>query len=141
MLMHPTSGFSKWSEKPMSSTTTNAEEDFEFAPIENSGKVNIANHSHEDVREHIYTVTVENGRAVSCTCPAHKYNAGSKHREAVENNTDVLATADPSLCSNGEENCPGPAAIDVESGPAVGDQFACFECWMDAFHTNEEADR
>jgi hypothetical protein len=108
--------------------------DYAFTPIENGGKINIQNLSYgdEEARDHIYTVTIEGGKAVSCSCPGHEYGATTKHREAVEGNADVLSVADPSQCSNGHDFCPGPAAIDVENGPAVGDDFACFDCWMDA---------
>jgi hypothetical protein len=127
--------------KATSENAVATEEDYEFAPIENTGKVNVANHTHDDEREHTYTVTVENGQATHCSCPGHGYGATTKHRDAVEGNADVLAVADPGRCSNGHDFCPGPAAIDVERGPEVGDDFACFECWMDACRTNEEGDR
>lgn len=123
------------STKATSENAVATEEHFEFAPIENEGKVNIANHSHseETVLDHIHTVTVKRGRAVHCTCLGHTYNATRKHLDAVEARQDVLAVADPSLCSTGDEHCPGPAAIDVESGPKVGDKFACLTCWNAAF--------
>ena len=46
-------------------------ESCEFAvPI--AGKVNICNMSYgaDDARNHVYTVSVENGSATGCTCPA-----------------------------------------------------------------------
>jgi hypothetical protein len=122
----------------MTTKTTNAEEDFEFAPIENTGKINVANHTHDDEREHTYTVTVENGQATHCSCPGHEYGATTKHQEAVEDNADVIDVADPGRCSNGHEWCPGPAAIDVERGPEGDDDLGCFDCWMAA---SEEGER
>lgn len=121
--------------KATSSNAVATEEDYEFAAIENRGKVNVANHSHEILLGHIHTVTVVRGCAIHCTCRGYKYGATTKHVDAVEANQDVIAVADPSLCSNSEERCPGPAAIDGETGPAVGEKFACFECWMAAFRS------
>ena len=125
--------------KPTSNKTVATEEDYEFAPIENTGKVNIKTLSYDrgSAVDHIHTVTVTDDTAVSCSCKGHKYDVTTKHREAVENNDDVLALADPGRCSNGDKYCPGPAAIDVANGPEVGDKFACFECWMAAFRASD----
>lgn len=127
-------------EKPISTNAVETEEDYEFCAIPNSGKINVANHSYgpEETKHHIHTVTVSQGVAISCSCPGHTYNATTKHREAVEDHEAVIATADPSLCSNEHEWCPGPAAIDVESGPEVGDKYGCFRCWMDAWRAEED---
>lgn len=74
------------------------EETYEFGVAPNSGKVNVANLSYgeREAKNHTYTVTVQDGKAVSCTCPADTYHPGKgKHREAVEENADVLYNADP----------------------------------------------
>lgn len=78
------------------------EETFAFAPIEDSGRVNISNLSYgeDETAEHTYTVTVDDrGHATTgCTCPAEKYNPGPcKHREAVEETPAVLAAAAPDV--------------------------------------------
>ena len=85
---HPTSGFSdlQMIEKTTSTNAVATEENYEFAAIPRTGKVNVANHSHDDeAKEHTYTVSMDDGRAVSCTCPSDKYHEEEcKHREAVE---------------------------------------------------------
>ena len=48
----------------------------------------------ENSDEHVYLVTVEDGAAIECTCPADEYQPGRcKHRHAVEANEVVLAAA------------------------------------------------
>ena len=131
--------------KATSDNTVATEEHYEFAPIENTGKVNIKTLSSDrgTVLDHIHTVTIRDGRAVSCTCKGHKYDVTRKHREAVETLQAVIDVADPDRCSNNEEFCPGPAAIEIASGPEVDGDFACFECWMAAFrlnHSNTESE-
>ena len=78
------------------------EETFAFAPIADAGRVNIANLSYgeEEAAEHTYTVSVDDrGHATtSCTCPPDTYYSGKcKHREAVEENREVLAAAAPDV--------------------------------------------
>lgn len=111
--------------KPMSSTTTNAEENFEFASMPTAGKVNVANHSHDDgSKNHTYTVTVEDdGRTTHCTCPSDKYHEGAcKHRVAVEETDGVLR---PANCA-----CEGLTSL------------PCWQCFRFGFETNAtEGDR
>lgn len=113
------------SAKATSDDAIETEEHYEFAAIENAGKVIVANHAHgsENVAAHTYTVTVEGGKAVHCTCPAHTYSAGSKHREAVENNPDVLASADPDPLAPIERE----ADCDCDHGVTEAGQ-PCFRC-------------
>ena len=78
------------------------EETFAFAPITDAGRVNVANLSYgeEEAADHTYTVSVDDrGYATtSCTCPADTYQPGKcKHREAVEENREVLAAAAPNV--------------------------------------------
>lgn len=127
------------STKANSDNEVATENNYAFAPIPDSGKVNVQNleYGEEEAGDHIYTVTIENGQAVHCTCPGHKYGASRKHQEAVENTPGAIDVADPDRCSNGHDFCPGPAAIDTERGPAVGEQFACIDCWMNACRAEE----
>ena len=59
------------------------------------GAVRVENVSYgEESGEHVYVVTVEDGAAIGCTCPADEYQPGRcKHRHAVEANSAVLAAA------------------------------------------------
>ena len=107
-------------------TSTNAietEEDYEFAALPAEGKVNVANHRHDDEREHTYTVSMDDGRAVSCTCPSDKYHSGAcKHRKAVEETAGALR---PGNCS-----CAGLTGL------------PCWQCFRFGFETNAtEGDR
>ena len=43
--------------------------------------------------EHVYLVTVEDGAAIECTCPANEYQDKCKHRHAVKANEAVLEAA------------------------------------------------
>ena len=59
------------------------------------GRVRIENTSYGDESDdHVYVVTVEDGEAISCTCPSDEYQPGKcKHRIAVEDQPAVLAAA------------------------------------------------
>jgi len=58
------------------------------------GAVRVENVSYgEESGEHVYVVTVEDGAAIECTCPADEYQNRCKHRHAVEANEAVLAAA------------------------------------------------
>ena len=59
------------------------------------GAVRVENVSYgEESGEHVYAVTVEDGAAIGCTCPAGEYQPDRcKHRHAVEANPAVLAAA------------------------------------------------
>lgn len=118
----------------MTTNTTNAENDFEFCAIENSGKINIQNlaYGDEEAKEHIYTVSTTGstndsttGSTNGCTCPSDKYHEGAcKHRIAVEDNEDVLATADPDPLApvSRSDDCP-----DCDGTGRIG-EWACFSC-------------
>lgn len=110
----------------MSSNTTQAEEDFEFAPIENSGKVNVQNlaYGEEEAKDHIYTVSVQDGEAFDCTCPGHGFGSTTKHVDAVENNEEVLAAADPDPLAPVERADECPAC----DGTGTIGRWACFSC-------------
>lgn len=78
-------------------------ESFSFV-IPCKGKVNVANHSHgeNEVAEHTYTVTVEDGEATDCTCPAAEYHGfPCKHALAVEQNEAVLMAASGRVATDG----------------------------------------
>ena len=59
-----------------------------------SGYVNICNQSHNDDVSHTYSVRVEDGSAVDCSCPHATYrNEHCKHQTAVEQRPIVVASA------------------------------------------------
>lgn len=89
-------------------------EDLRLAACPGANRVNVANYSHgeEQVYEHTYTVTLRNGRPVSCTGPAFQHQSGDdpcKHMLAVADAPDVIAEAMPE---------PAPSAV-TDSGAAV----------------------
>lgn len=60
------------------------------------GYVNVVNQSYgsEARKDHTYSVRVNDGRAVSCSCPHHQHrNVRCKHIRSVEQNPLVLASA------------------------------------------------
>lgn len=62
---------------------------------EGAGYVNVRNDSYgDDANSHVYSVRVENGEAVSCSCP-HAVHRGAhcKHQVAVENAPLVVSSA------------------------------------------------
>lgn len=91
-------------EKTDSVYTTYEEEDFEFAPVQQTddGRYvsNCKNHSHEDPNNHIYPVyfgveqdgTGVTVRAVECGGPSDQYHSGPcKHRQAAGECAELLA--------------------------------------------------
>lgn len=66
---------------------------------DNGVKVNVANHSHgeDEVTDHTYTVTVDEGGPAECTCPAYEYHTDAgeacKHMVAVAETEPVLMAA------------------------------------------------
>ena len=79
-------------------STGDDQETFAFAPVPDAGRVNVANlgYGEEEAKEHTYTLSVDDrGHATTdCTCPADTYYPGKcKHREAAEENHEVLAAA------------------------------------------------
>lgn len=58
-------------------------EAFEFTLLEDN-KVEVVNDSHDEPKEHTYTVHVESGILSDCTCPAFEYQDGAcKHMMAI----------------------------------------------------------
>jgi hypothetical protein len=59
------------------------------------GRVRVENRSYgEESPEHVYVVSVANGEAVACSCPADEYQPGAcKHRLAVANQEAVILAA------------------------------------------------
>lgn len=77
-------------------------ESFEFAVCPGVGKVNIVNTSYNDDGNHTYTVSVEDGEATDCTCPANQHRPGAcKHRVAVSQQPAVLKAASTRLATDG----------------------------------------
>jgi hypothetical protein len=103
----------------MTTQTTNAEEDFEFASIPRRNMVNVANREHgdEQVHEHTYTVfTDEEGNAIRCTCLGWHYTDWCKHCEGVEE-TNVR---------------PADCCCDSFSGLT---DLPCWPCFRDGYET------
>ena len=78
-------------------------EGFEFTLL-GDGDVEVVNTSHDEPKEHTYTVHVEGGIPSDCTCPAFEYQEGAcKHMVAVVIHEPVLkaATAEPAMMADG----------------------------------------
>lgn len=117
-------------------------ESFSFE-VPEPGRVIVVNHSYGvDPDKHAYTVTVENGRAVACTCLHFEHRkATCKHMVRVEQEPAVMAAAsvsqelpitdggvralpqiEPEECENGNPGCPGPDS----------DDLPCFQCFCES---------
>ena len=59
-----------------------------------TGHVNVCNRSHNDDKNHTYSVEVADGEAVGCSCP-HAVHRGAtcKHMIAVQNSPIVVSSA------------------------------------------------
>lgn len=116
-------------------------ESFAFE-VPEPGKVTVVNHSYGvDPENHTYTVTVEEGRAVECSClHYHHRKTTCKHMVRVEEEPAVMAAASTSdkervtdggvlalpeseteECHNGNPGCPGPN----------GDDLPCYPCFTE----------
>ena len=67
-----------------------------------NGVVNVRNDSHgDDAGRHIYSVRVEGGHAIGCSCPhATHRGAHCKHQVAVEKRPIVLTSADAATATS-----------------------------------------
>jgi hypothetical protein len=110
-------------------------EAFDFA-VPERGRVRVENHSHADPDAHSYTVTVDHGSAVECSCPADTYHSGAcKHRTAVENTPAVLAAASGVATDGGqiiEADDDGVILGDDESADGRPDECNCGDWNADA---------
>ncbi|MBX0298306.1 SWIM zinc finger family protein [Haloarcula nitratireducens] len=91
-----------------------------------SDEVLVRNESHANPKDHEYTVTVEDGVPVACTCPADaRFDGACKHRVAVAIRRpllDALAcqrAGEPLIVSDGGQPQPG-AGDEVSSEETVG---------------------
>lgn len=105
-------------------------ENMRLAACPGAGKVNVCNVSYGVAAkpEHTYTVTIENGMPVACTCPAFEHREGlCKHCLAVAADEEVLAEATP-------EPTPPTAVADggavaaADSQTATDDRDTCLFC-------------
>jgi len=69
-------------------------EEFQFTVCPEVGYVNVCNRSHNDDAAHTYSVEVNDGEAVGCSCP-HAVHRGAhcKHQIGVERSPLVLHSA------------------------------------------------
>lgn len=107
-------------------------EAFELS-VPEPGRVTVVNHSYGvDPDKHTYTVTVEDGRAVECTCLHFEHRKTTcKHMVRVEEEPAVMAAASAVLpdggrsatypCVRDDPECPGPD----------GDDLPCFACYSE----------
>lgn len=117
-------------------------ESFAFE-VPEPGRVIVVNHSYGvDPDKHTYTVTVEDGRAVACTCLHFEHRrTPCKHIVRAEDEPAVMAAASVSeelfvtdggmaalpehgheVCDNGSPGCPG----------ADADELGCFACFCES---------
>ena len=87
-------------------------ERMQFTVCEN-GYVNVCNQSHNDDKNHTYSVEVTDGEATGCSCP-HAVHRGAhcKHQIAVENSPIVVSTASATTA---------PVATDGGEDTIIGD--------------------
>jgi hypothetical protein len=65
-------------------------EGFEFTLL-GEGDIEVVNCSHENPKEHIYTIHVEAGITSNCTCPAFDYQDGAcKHMVDIATREPIL---------------------------------------------------
>jgi hypothetical protein len=98
------------------------------------GYVNVRNDSYGDESgAHIYSVRVESGAAVGCSCP-HAVHRGAhcKHQVAVENRPLVVSSA-----SAAGANYSRRVATDGGQ-PVDGEQGACDECGLSLAEAQEQ---
>jgi hypothetical protein len=122
-----------------------AYESFSFEVLE-AGRVTITNHSYGHEAElHRYSVTVEDGEAVACSCPFNRHREQTcKHMFRIESEPAVIAAAsvtpnqdeeggaqsggaspnDSEECIAGDSDCPGPGGDDLHLGDAVDVRLA-----------------
>ena len=77
-----------------------------------NGVVNVRNDSYgDDAGDHVYSVEVNDGEAVGCSCPHHVHRgAHCKHQIAVEQSPIVLSSASaasetPEVATDGGREC------------------------------------
>lgn len=131
-------------------------ESFAFV-IPTAGKVNVANHSYgdEEAREHTYTVTVDAGGPIDCTCPAFEYHCqpgeACKHMLAVMETEPVLVAVLRSVAEDRDDGDDEPELV-TDGGQVVdadadterpeecncrprSEGLACFPCFNAGFET------
>ena len=85
-------------------------ERFSMTVCEN-GYVNVCNRSHNDDKNHTYSVEVNDGESVDCSCPHHVHRGATcKHMIAVEQSPIVLSSASaasetPEVATDGGREC------------------------------------
>lgn len=102
--------------------------------VPGTGTVRVTNASYgDDAADHTYDVTIQNGEAASCTCPADEYQEGPcKHRVAVSQTPAVLVAATPEVATDGGSTtttAPDTEDVledDVDEEEDVGSRE---ECW------------
>jgi len=91
--------------------------------------VRVRNESHLDPSAHEYTVTVEGGIPVSCTCPAENhYESACKHRVAVAIRKPVLTAATRALTDGGTRTEEGTSDTPEDCTCASLGELPCWEC-------------
>lgn len=126
-------------------------ESFAFV-LPTAGKVNVANHSYGDdeAKEHTYTVTVDEGGPIECTCPAFEYHCAPgeacKHMVAVTETEPVLAAAlelvtedddEPEIRTDGGIVEAEPESVRPEECTCLArmEDLACWPCFREGFET------
>lgn len=105
-------------------------EGFEFS-IHQEGRVTVRNVSKAEPTE--YTVTVEGGRASSCSCPDWKHRepeGGCKHMRAVEVQSGVMLAASVGNEVSREDARPADCAC-----LASFEGIPCWPCFSAGFET------
>lgn len=111
-------------------------ENLQMGACAGAKRVNVANYSYGEpalrTTEHTYTVTIEAGQPIDCTCPAAEYQPGPcKHAVAVADAPDVIDEAMGALSTDdgadravatdgGQETCDrcSTALADAHAEPA-----------------------
>jgi hypothetical protein len=116
-------------------------EAFEFTLLEDN-KVEVVNDSHDEPKEHTYTVHVESGILSDCTCPAFEYQDGAcKHMMAIAIREPLLeaVNAEPTMRADGgvtvepeEANHSDERPDDCDCSPLF-EELPCWPCYREGF--------
>jgi len=105
-------------------------EAFEFSLL-GGGDVEVVNTSHEEPKEHTYTVHVEGNIPSHCTCPAWEYQEGAcKHMVSVAIREPVREAAGDTSQLRADGGVVEAETDDSDDEVCDCGEFPCFECYL-----------
>jgi len=119
-------------------------EAFEFSLL-GDGDVEVVNTSHEEPKEHTYTVHVEGNIPSHCTCPAWEYQEGAcKHMVSVAIREPVREAAGDTSQLRADGGVSVEAEADSDERPddcdcsPLFEDLPCWPCYRDGFEEPAE---